>query len=137
MHNVGSFFRSADAAGFQKIYLCGYTGCPPDRRIEKVSLGAENFVEWEHIESATQLCTQLKNDGTQVIAIEQSPKSQNIFEYTPPKNKNIALIFGNEVNGIEEQTLATCTTHLEIPMYGKKASLNVSVAAGIALYQFQ
>lgn len=133
LHNVGSFLRTADAAGWDKVYLCGYTGCPPDRRIEKVSLGAENFIEWEHTENTELICKKLKKEGFQIIAIEQTPQSENIFEYQKKTDK-IALVFGNEVEGVSDEVLSVSDKHLEIPMHGQKSSLNVSVAGGVALY---
>ena len=133
LHNVGSIFRTADAARFEKIYLCRYTGCPPDRRIEKVSLGAENFLPWEHCDTALQAGEKLKSQGFEIIAIEQTEKSENIFD-AKFKKKNIALIFGNEVTGVSSEVLKVCDRHLQIPMHGQKSSLNVSVAAGIAMY---
>ncbi len=134
LHNVGSIFRTADGAGWQKVYLCGYTGCPPDRRIEKVSLGAEDFIEWEKIENIAELIENLKEEGFQIIALEQSPKSREIFAEDFSTVEKIALILGNEVTGVSENVLDKCETHLEIPMYGQKTSLNVSIAAGVALY---
>ncbi len=134
LHNVGSVFRTADGAGWDKVYLCGYTGAPPDRRIEKVSLGAEEFIEWEKIENIAELIENLKKEGFQIIALEQTPKSREIFKEKVSNIEKIALILGNEVSGVSAETLDKCDLHLEIPMYGQKTSLNVSIAAGIALY---
>lgn len=133
LHNVGAIFRTADGAGWDKIYLTGYTGCPPDRRIEKVSLGAEDFLPWEHVASAVDLSKELKEKGFEIIALEQSDKSEDIFE-AKDFGENVALFLGNEVEGVSEEILSLCDRHLEIPMYGQKKSLNVSVAAGIALF---
>ena len=133
LHNVGAIFRTADGAGWDKVYLTGYTGCPPDRRIEKVSLGAEEFLPWEHVSSATALCEKLKEDGFNILALEQSEKSEDIFGASN-FGENVAMILGNEVEGVSEEILNMCDRHLEIPMYGQKKSLNVSVAAGIALF---
>lgn len=133
LHNVGAIFRTADGAGWDKVYLTGYTGCPPDRRIEKVSLGAEEFLPWEHVDSAIKLCEQLKKEGFEIIALEQSDRSENIFEASY-RGENLALIVGNEVDGVSAEILQMCERHFEIPMYGKKTSLNVSVATGIALF---
>jgi tRNA G18 (ribose-2'-O)-methylase SpoU len=134
LHNVGSFFRTADAAGFDAVYLCGYTGCPPDRRIEKVSLGAENFITWEKKEEALKACQELKEKGFEIIAIEQTPQSEGLFDAVFEK-ENQAFIFGNEVEGVTQELLDISDRHIEIPMFGKKSSLNVSVAGGIVLYQ--
>ena len=134
LHNVGSIFRTADGAGWDKVYCCGYTGTPPDRRIEKVSLGAEEFLAWEKCEDAVVLCTKLKKAGYKIVALEQAPHAHNIFEAVS-FDDCVALVLGNEVDGVTEEVLALADTCLEIPMYGQKSSLNVSVAAGIALYQ--
>lgn len=136
LHNVGAIFRTADGAGWDKIYLTGYTGCPPDRRIEKVSLGAEEFLPWEHVDSAKNLCKQLKKNGFEIIALEQSDRAEDIFTIEHI-SENIALILGNEVDGVSSEILQESDRHLEIPMYGKKTSLNVSIAAGIALFAIQ
>ncbi len=133
LHNVGAIFRTADGAGWDKVYLTGYTGCPPDRRIEKVSLGAEEFLPWEHVDSALKLCNQLKKDGFKLIALELSERAEDIFA-AKDFGENIALILGNEVEGVSAEILNLCDRHLEIPMHGQKTSLNVSVAAGIALF---
>jgi len=136
LHNVGAIFRTADGAGWDKVYLTGYTGCPPDRRIEKVSLGAEEFLPWEHVDSAEKLCEKLKKEEFKIIALEQSDRSEDIFT-TKCEEENIVLILGNEVDGVSEEILNMCDQHLEIPMHGKKTSLNVSVAAGIALFALE
>ena len=133
LHNVGAIFRTADGAGWDKVYLTGYTGCPPDRRIEKVSLGAEEFLPWEHVDSAKTLCEQLKKDGFEIIALEQSDRAEDIFT-AKHVSENIALILGNEVDGVSPEILQAADRHFEIPMYGKKTSLNVSIAAGVALF---
>ncbi|MCF7905672.1 RNA methyltransferase [Candidatus Gracilibacteria bacterium] len=134
LHNVGSLLRTADGAGWDKIYLCGYTGCPPDRRIEKVSLGAEEFITWEHAESAGEVCKKLKKEGFEILALEQTASAENIFEAKFPAKKR-ALVLGNEVEGISPEVLALADRHLEIPMHGQKSSLNVSVAGGVAMYR--
>lgn len=134
LHNVGSVLRTADGAGWDKVVLGGYTGCPPDRRIEKVSLGAEEFIKWEPCESVPDYATQLHKEGFEIVALEQTPKSEDLFE-TNFENKNIALIVGNEVEGVTSESLEVCDRHVEIPMQGRKSSLNVSIAAGIAMYE--
>ena len=144
LHNVGSILRTADGAGFDKVILGGYTGCPPDRRIEKVSLGAENFLDWEKREDTLACLQDLKDKGSQLIALEQTSTSINIFEKNnqfPPLDKeggqggDLILMVGNEVEGLTPEALKLADTTLEIPMHGQKGSLNVSVAAGIAMYQ--
>ncbi len=134
LHNVGSVFRTADGAGWDQIFICGYTGCPPDRRIEKVSLGAENFIAWEKRENILNLLEELKQAGFKIVALEQTPKSREIFTADFSDEEKVALILGNEVEGVSAETLEKCDEHLEIPMYGQKTSLNVSIAAGVALY---
>lgn len=139
LHNVGAIFRTADAAGWDKVILTGYTGCPPDRRIEKVSLGAENFLPWEKHEDTQTVLKKLKAEGFEVFALEQSEKSLNLIEQDWGKTlpQNFALVLGNEVEGVSAETLAAASGHIEIPMFGQKTSLNVSVAAGIAFYFLQ
>ena len=135
LHNVGSIFRTADGAGFDKVFLTGYTGTPPDRRIEKVSLGAEEFLEWEKNENPKNCIKQLKDEGYIILALEQTSTSQDIFEFKSNKVDKIALILGNEVDGISSELLKLSDITLEIPMKGQKGSLNVSIAAGISMYQ--
>ena len=126
--NVGSIFRTADAAGVSKIYLCGITPTPPHKKISKTALGAETYVPWEYHAQTWRLLRKLK-----VIALEQTRDSQNIFTF---KSKfPIALLLGNEVKGLSSQILKHCDKKIFIPMYGRKENLNVSVAAGGALYQ--
>jgi 23S rRNA (guanosine2251-2'-O)-methyltransferase len=133
LHNVGSVLRTADGSGWDKVYLCGYTGCPPDRRIEKVSLGAEEFVEWEQRDSVVDLIGELKKGEFEVCALEQTTNAEDLFKAS--FEKDVALVVGNEVDGVEKETLKICDRHLEIPMHGEKASLNVSIATGIAMYE--
>ena len=136
LHNVGAIFRTADSAGWDKVILTGYTGCPPDRRIEKVSLGAENFLEWEHFEDPQAALLDLKSKNIEIFALEQSETSVNLLDRSATKNlpENFALVLGNEVEGVSRETMEFASKHFEIPMYGQKTSLNVSVAAGIAFY---
>lgn len=141
LYNVGSIFRTADAAGVEKIYLCGITPAPIDRlgksRIQftKVSLGAEKFVKWEKISKTSFLIQKLKKEGYKVFAIEQSEKSTPFYKLKiKNKKQKLALILGNEVSGLPESVLNKADKILEIPMKGKKESLNVSVAFGIAVF---
>lgn len=136
-HNVGSLFRTADALGVSKIFLTGYTPTPTDRfgrkdqKIAKVSLGAEETVVWEKRE-IHELIQELKKEGMQVVALEQAKGATLLDSYTP--KGGTALIVGNEVEGVPEDVLEAADQVVEIPMLGSKESLNVSVAAGIALY---
>lgn len=136
LHNVGAIFRTADSAGWDKVCLCGYTGAPPDRRIEKVSLGAENFIEWEFFEDINICLNQLKADGFRLVALEQTAQSTDIF-LAPVDELRLALVLGNEVEGVSPETLDFVSASYEIPMMGRKTSLNVSVAAGVAFYHWR
>lgn len=131
--NVGAIFRTADAAGVNKIYLCGITPAPPHPKIDKVSLGAEKTIPFEKKYSTARVINLLKKEGYQIVALEQSKKSIN---YTQLKKKNnIALIVGNDVKGISNSILDKCDQTIAIPMKGKKESLNVAVALGISLFE--
>src|SRR3989344_3140085 len=139
LHNVGSIFRSADAFAAAKIYLCGITGTPSTLhgdKISKVALGAENYIDWEYVKNPIRqladIIKKLKNEGYQVVALEQSKKSR-VLGKIELKNK-VALVLGNELKGLNKNILKNCDIILEIPMFGKKESLNVAVAGGIALY---
>lgn len=137
-HNVGSLFRTADGMGVAKVFLTGYTGAPIDRfgrkdaKISKVSLGAEDTVPWEKKE-IEKLLVELRAQNVEIVALEQSPQSIPLADYTP--KKSVALIVGNEVEGVASDILALCDAVVEIPMRGEKESLNVSNAAAIALYE--
>jgi len=134
LHNVGSFFRNADGAGIEKIYLTGYTGTPPRIQIEKVSLGAEKNIAWEyHADPLTQV-RKLKTEGWKIVGVELTPESQNIWEYAW-KDVPTCLVFGNEVDGVSAELLAECDEIIAIPMLGQKESLNVSVCSGIVFYE--
>lgn len=137
-HNVGSIFRTADAAGVSKIYICGVTPAPIDRfgrarkDVAKVSLGAEKSVEWEYVKDIGELMEIMKKDGYQICALEQSEKS---VDYRKVKaGEKTLLMLGTEVTGISKEILEKCDMIIEIPMKGKKESLNVAVATGIALF---
>lgn len=133
LHNVGAVFRTADGAGWDKVYLCGITGTPPDDRMAKVSLEAEDFVEWEYVKSCEELCRKLKKDGYSICALELTTKSEDLLTASP--DSSMALVLGNEVDGVTPEVLRLCDRFFEIPMRGQKTSLNVSVAAGVAMYQ--
>lgn len=133
--NVGSIFRSADAVGVRKIYLCGITPVPPHPKISKAALGAEIFVPWEYYRDCWRLLTMLKDKGFEVLALELRNRSENIFEFKFP-NKCVLLV-GNEVRGLSSKILRYADNIIAIPMYGCKESLNVAVATGIAIYQIR
>lgn len=132
-HNVGAMFRTADGAGVDKIYLTGYTPCPPHPQLDKVSLGAEKWVNWEYEKQTWRLLKKLREKRYNIVALEQSAKSGNIFDWKP--KLPLALIVGNEKTGVTKNLLKYCDKVVHIPMKGKKNSLNVSVAAGIAMYR--
>jgi len=137
-YNVGAIFRTADGAGVSKIYLVGYTPSPIDRfgrvqpEILKTSLGASAEIEWEHVSSSEELIIRLQSAGCDVVAVEQDPRSITIVDFVTPAH--VAYIMGNEVVGVESDTLQLCDTIIDLPMLGHKESLNVSVAAGIVMY---
>ncbi len=143
LHNVGSMFRTADASGVSKIYLCGITPKPVDvlgkyrGQVAKVALGAEWTVPWEHVRSTTALLKKLKKEGYKIFSVEQSKKSipYHTLNPKPYALRKVALVMGNEVRGLPRSILIKSDKILEIPMRGKKESLNVSVAFGIAVYR--
>ena len=132
LHNVGSIFRSCDVFGLEKVYLSGITGTPPRREIAKVALGSEHRVAWEHVDEILELIGQLRNEGHQIIALENGVGARPIDAFE--KVERIVLILGNEVDGIDPAILDQCDARVEIAMPGRKQSLNVSVATGIALF---
>jgi len=131
-HNVGAMFRTADAAGVDKLYITGYTPCPPHPQVDKVSLGAEKWMKWEYCKQTGKLLKKLRETGYNIVALEKNADSQNIFDWQPVFP--LALVVGNEKTGVEKRLLKYCDAVVEIPMLGKKSSLNVSVAAGVAMY---
>ncbi len=135
MHNVGSVFRTADAFLAQAIFLCGYTPKPPHRDIHKTALGATETVEWEYRDSAMNAVRQLRDSGYRTVAVEQAEGSIPLQSFSRQAGERMVLIFGNEVEGVSEEVLAHCDDCIEIPQFGMKHSLNVSVAAGIVLWE--
>lgn len=133
--NVGSFFRTADAFSVEKIFLTGYTGIPPRREIAKTALGADEWVPWEYQEDPNGVIEELRTSGYRIVALEQTEKATDITSYTSPEK--ICLVLGHEVTGVSDELLNLCDDHVHIPMNGKKESLNVSVAAGIALHHIR
>ena len=133
-HNVGSVFRTADAFLLEGIYICGYTAHPPHKEIKKTALGADESVHWKHFKHIDEAIEQLKANGYKIYAIEQAVNSLKLqkMEYAQQK---IAVIFGNEVTGVEQTTIEQCDGCIEIPQLGMKHSLNVSVAAGVVLWE--
>ena len=133
LYNIGSIFRTADAAGIDKIFLTGYSGKPPNPKIEKVALGATKTVLWQHHWQTWRVIEDLKKKGFTIIALEQTKKSINYKKFKP--KFPIALVIGNEVRGISKNILKRCDKIIHLPMSGKKESLNVAVALGIAVYK--
>ncbi len=131
-HNVGSIFRTSDAFMIEKIFLCGITASPPNKEILKAALGATESVEWEHLSSSREAVELCKKENYQIICIEQTSESVALNNYQP--NGPLALIFGNEVNGVDETLFDLVDIAVEIPQFGTKHSFNVSVCAGIVLY---
>lgn len=136
MHNVGAAFRTADGFGIEKIILCGITARPPHREIEKTALGATQSVTWSHTEDTLSAIQQLKQEGFQIIAIEQAAQSTFLQEYQVDPQAKYALVFGNEVHGVDETIMDQVDTCIEIPQFGTKHSFNVSVTIGIVLWDF-
>ncbi|HEY4336417.1 MAG TPA: RNA methyltransferase [Puia sp.] len=135
MHNVGSVFRTADAFLIEAIYLCGYTPQPPHRDIHKTALGATETVEWRYFVSAAEAVRELQERGYGVFAVEQAEGSVSLTEFSNRFSSPLAVIFGNEVSGVSEDALALCDGGIEIPQWGMKHSLNISIAAGIVLWE--
>lgn len=135
MHNVGSVFRTADAFLAQGIYLCGFTPRPPHRDIQKTALGATETVEWKYFATTLEAVRELKKLGYAVFAVEQVEKSIPLQEFSLAATGKLAVIFGNEVSGVDQEVLHLCEGSVEIPQWGMKHSLNISIAAGIVLWE--
>lgn len=135
MHNVGSVFRTADAFLLEAIFLCGYTAQPPHRDIHKTALGATETVDWIHFPTTVEAVHELKERGYKVYAIEQVESSISLEKFRLQPNEKVAVIFGNEVEGVNSDVISMCDGYIEIPQLGMKHSLNISVAAGIVLYK--
>ena len=131
--NVGSSFRTSDAFRVEKIYLCGITATPPNKEIRKSALGATESVEWEKIEDTESVINKLKSDGYHICAIEQTENSTMLSDFILPE-KPIAVVFGHEVNGVQQSVVDLCNQCIEIPQIGTKHSLNISVSVGIVIW---
>ena len=136
LHNVGSVFRSSDAFRVESIYLCGITATPPQAEIHKTALGAEDTVDWKYYEKTQDAVIELKEEGVEVLAIEQVEGSIMLQNFVPKPNKKYAIVFGNEVKGVQQEVVDMCDNCIEIPQFGTKHSLNVSVTAGILIWDF-
>ncbi|MBU1017544.1 RNA methyltransferase [Patescibacteria group bacterium] len=133
LHNVGSIFRTSDGARVKKLFLCGQTGYPPREDITKTAIGAEEVVPWEYWIDAKECMAMLNKKSVQLVALEQTKKSIDYRKFKP--EYPICLVLGHEIDGVEQGILDLCDAAIEIPMHGKKQSLNVSVAFGIAIYE--
>jgi 23S rRNA (guanosine2251-2'-O)-methyltransferase len=136
LHNVGSAFRTADAFRIQKIFLTGITGTPPHREIEKTALGATLSVEWKYFESTAAALQNLRDEGYHITLVEQTSESKMLQAIEIRDNVKYALVFGNEVNGISEECVPLANDSVEVPQFGTKHSLNVSVCLGIIAWEF-
>lgn len=134
LHNIGSVFRTADAFLIEKIYLCGITATPPNKEIHKTALGATETVAWEHHKDVIEVIEKLKKEGTTVLAIEQVESAVFLDDFKIEKDKKYALVFGNEVYGVSQNAVESCNGCIEIPQLGTKHSLNISVSAGIVVW---
>ena len=132
--NVGSVFRTTDAFLIEKIYLCGITACPPNKEILKTAIGANETVAWEYVKETTDIVTKLKTENHHIVGVEQTENTTLLQNFENP-NKKIALIFGNEVFGVSEEVINLCDECIEIPQFGTKHSLNISVSAGIVIWE--
>lgn len=134
LHNIGSVFRTADAFLIEKIYLCGITAVPPNKEIHKTALGATDTVAWEYNKDVLDVITSLQKDNVDVWAIEQVEDAVYLQDFSPEKDKKYALVFGNEVKGVSQEAIKLCNGTIEIPQLGTKHSLNISVSAGIVVW---
>lgn len=134
-YNVGSVFRTADAFLLEGIYITGYTCIPPHKEIKKTALGAEETVDWKHFTNATEAIEHLRKDGYKVYTVEQAVNSLKLQDIDFGSNEKIAVIFGNEVTGVEQETILQCDGCIEIPQLGMKHSLNIATAAGVVLWE--
>jgi 23S rRNA (guanosine2251-2'-O)-methyltransferase len=136
MHNIGSIFRTSDGFSIESIAICGITAQPPHREIEKTALGATQSVDWKYFETTLEAVHSLRKDGYQILAIEQASNSTMLNTFQPDTNHKYALILGNEVNGVDEEVMKEIDECIEIPQFGTKHSFNITIAAGIVLWDF-
>lgn len=136
LNNIGSVFRTCDAFLIQSVYLCGITATPPNAEIHKTALGAENSVDWQYFEDTKSAIADLKQNGYIIYAVEQAENSIMLDKLELNNTKKYAIVLGNEVKGVSQEVVDMCNYCIEIPQYGTKHSLNVSIAAGIAIWEF-
>lgn len=135
LHNIGSVFRTSDAFLIEKIFLCGITATPPNKEIHKTALGATDTVIWEYAKNVLDVIDELKHNKVDVWAVEQVERSIMLQDFQVEKNKKYALVFGNEVKGVSQEAIEKCDGVIEIPQLGTKHSLNISVSAGIVIWE--
>ena len=134
LNNIGSVFRTSDAFRIEKIYLCGITATPPHKDIQKTALGSTESVNWDYTESTLELVKKLQSKDIQVLSIEQAENATMLNNFTPKPNTTYALVFGNEVKGVSQEVVSLSDQVIEIPQYGTKHSLNISVSCGVVLW---
>ncbi|WP_350285010.1 RNA methyltransferase [uncultured Croceitalea sp.] len=136
LNNIGSVFRTADAFLIKKVYLCGITAQPPHKDIQKTALGATDSVAWAYEENTLDAVNALQKGGVEVLAIEQAESATKLNDFQPDRSKTYAVVFGNEVKGVAQDVVSQCDGVIEIPQFGTKHSLNISVSAGVVLWDF-
>ncbi len=136
LHNIGSVFRTCDAFLIKKIYLCGISATPPHKDINKTALGATDTVEWEYVENTLEVIQILNQEGVKIYSIEQAENSIMLQDIYPGENSTCAVIFGNEVKGVQQEVVSASDFVVEIPQLGSKHSLNIAVSAGIVIWDF-
>jgi len=136
LNNIGSVFRTADAFLIEKIYLCGITAQPPHKDIQKTALGATDSVAWEYAENTLDIVKKLQDEGVFVAAIEQAELSVSLQDFSLQKELTYAVVFGHEVKGVQQKVVTECDAVIEIPQFGTKHSLNISVSAGVVIWDF-
>ena len=134
LNNIGSVFRTADAFLVQKVYLCGITATPPHKDIRKTALGATDSVDWEYCENTLELVDRLRSEGVITIAVEQAEQAVMLNDFQVEENETLAFVFGNEVKGVSQEVVSASDTVLEIPQFGTKHSLNISVSCGVVVW---
>ncbi len=136
LNNIGSVFRTADAFLIEKIYLCGITATPPHKDIHKTALGATDSVAWSYVSDTLLLVKELKKEGKIIVAVEQAEGATMLQDYQVSTDENYVLVFGNEVKGVDQKVVEACDSVLEIPQFGTKHSLNISVSVGVVAWDF-
>ena len=135
LNNIGSVFRTSDAFLIEKIYLCGITAQPPHNDIRKTALGSTETVDWEYCENTLDVVKKLKTEGVNICSIEQAEQATMLNDFKPQRNTKYAFVFGNEVKGVQQEVVSNSDLVIEIPQYGTKHSLNISVSCGIVIWE--